>query len=152
MFGKIFKKLIGKSDKKGAPDEKHTNILHEKSEQILHFTKEKFEEARNEFFSLRNKVKNLRETNYSVGLRHLEKGNLSEAIFRFRFMKKFWPDFFDAYYQLAYCLVLDDKLFDARNVLIELLSKKPDYDPKAKELLEIIKNGIEQLHSDAEIS
>lgn len=152
MFGKILKKLIGKSDKKKNTAEKHAGALREKAEKLSHFLEEKFHEAHEEFFILKDKLKNLRETNYKVGLKHLENDNLSEAIFRFRFMKKFWPDFFDAYYQLAYCLVLDNKIFEAKQVLVELLTKNPNYDPKGKELLDEIKKAIDYTDSDAEIS
>ncbi len=152
MFGKILKKLIGKSDNKKNAEEKRVGALREKVGKLSHFFEEKFYEAHDEFFILKDKFKNLRETNYKVGLKHLENDNLSEAIFRFRFMKKFWPDFFDAYYQLAYCLVLNNKLFDAKQVLVELLSKNPNYDPKGKELLDEIKKAIDHTDSDAEIS
>ena len=79
---------------------------------------------------------------FSNGSKHLANGKLSEAIFRFRFTKKMWPDFFDAYYSLAYCLVLNKKLIEAKKHLEELLAKKPDYNPKAKALLDMINKKL----------
>ena len=81
------------------------------------------------------------ETNYSLGLKHLDKGNVSDAIFRFRFVKRFWPECFDAHYQLAYALTLNKRPFEARKILTELLKKKPDYNIKAQELLDKINRG-----------
>jgi len=118
--------------------------ISEKSDLVVKFFSEKFEATKREIFIIRSKCKNLRETNYNLGLKHLEDGNLGEAIFRFRFTKKFWPDLFDAYYQLAYCLVLNKEMNKAKEVLAELLSKKPDYDDKAQELLKRIDSSLNQ--------
>jgi tetratricopeptide (TPR) repeat protein len=148
MFGKFLKKIIGKSDKKETADSKKPSALKEKSEKISNFIAEKFDQISEEFAVIKDKTKNLQETNYNLGMKHLQNDNLSEAIFRFRFTIKLWPNCFDAYYQLAYCLVLNDKLFDAKIILVELLAKKPDYDSKAKELLDLINQGLEQLNSD----
>ena len=148
MFGKIFKKLLGKKSEKEIADEKILATLREKSSAFAKFIGGAFEACVKEITDIRQKSKNLRETNYQLGLKHIEKGNLPEAIFRFRFIKKFWPDLFDAYYQLAYCLVLNKKYLEASEVLKELLIKDPAYDPKAQEMLThielIIKSKQEQ--------
>ena len=137
MFGKIFKKLFGIS-KKDVDLEKTRTAFHEKSKAFFAFLENGFGAFLKEITDVREKTKNLRETNYKIGLVHLEKGNLTDAIFRFRFIKKFWPDLFDAYYQLAYCLVLDKKYSKAKDVLEELILKNPTYDPKAKEMINYI--------------
>lgn len=136
MFGGIVKKILGKSDKKDTGAEKMAISLRARSEKLTQFLGDKFQLVQDEISDVREKAKNLRETNYNLGLKHLENGRLTDAIFRFRLIKKFWPDLFDAYYQLAYCLVLDDKLDEAKKVLEELLTKNPDYDQKAYDLLE----------------
>lgn len=136
MFSGIVKKLLGRSDKKENGAEKMATSLRARSEKLTQFLGDKFQLVQDEIIAVKEKSKNLRETNYNLGLKHLENGRLTDAIFRFRLIKKFWPDLFDAYYQLAYCLVLDDKLDEAKNVLEELLSKNPDYDQKAYDLLE----------------
>ncbi len=89
---------------------------------------------------MKEKTKDLRSSNYELGLKHLENERLSEAIVRFRIIKKFWPDFYEAYYQLAYCLVLKGKPYEARKSLIELLEKQPNFNPIANELLNYIDN------------
>lgn len=136
MFGGIVKRIFGKSDEKESGAEKMATSLRAKSEKLTQFLGDKFQLVQEEIASLKEKSQNLRETNYNLGLKHLENGRLTDAIFRFRLIKKFWPDLFDAHYQLAYCLVLDDKLDEAKNVLEELLSKNPSYDQKAYDLLE----------------
>ncbi len=88
------------------------------------------------------KCKNLQETNYNLGLKHLNNGRIAEATFRFRFTKKFWPECYEAYYQLAYCFTLDNRLEEAKITLEELLSKKPDHE-KAKDLLNNVNTKIQ---------
>jgi len=149
MFGRIFKKLTGKSDKVENTGAKFGAKLRQKAAEFNTFVSDRVQLVQDEFFTIRSKCGNLRETNYNLGLKHLEKGNLSDAIFRFRFIKKFWPDLFDAYYQLAYCLVLNKESQKAKLILEELLQKKPDFDSKAKDLLERINSGTTQPTSDA---
>lgn len=80
-----------------------------------------------EYNLIKNKFDNLLETNYNQGLNHLSNNKISEAIFRFRFIKKFWPNHFDSYYQLAICYLKKEKTAEAKNILQELFTKKPDY-------------------------
>lgn len=148
MIGRIFKKLIGKSEEKETFGGKLAINLREKSARLTEFLGDKLEVAQSEFSVIKQKCKNLRETNYDLGLKHLENGNLTDAIFRFRFIKKFWPDLYDAYYQLSYCLVLNNELKKAKEILEELLIKKPDYDEKAHTLLNQINSALEQPSSN----
>lgn len=109
--------------------------IQQKANVLIKFVQDRVEQTKDEFGDVKSKMSNLLETNYQLGLKHLEKGNISDAIFRFRFIKKFWPNCFDAYYQLAYCLVLNKRNFEAKKILQELLEKDPSYDPKAQALL-----------------
>ena len=81
-------------------------------------------------------------------MNHLEKGNLSDAHFRFFIMTKFWPQFYEAYYQLAYVLILKERPLRAKKVLEDLISKNPEIDPKFHELLEQININIKSLEID----
>ena len=147
MFDRILKKISSKSDDKSEANfgNKFGVKFREKSGKFLHFLEEKSTIIHKEVLAIRKKCENLCETNYNNGLYHIEKGNLSDAIFRFYFIKKFWPNYFDAYYQLAYCLVLNKKLIKAKRVLEELYQKNPNYDQKGKELLERINSNSIQL-------
>jgi tetratricopeptide (TPR) repeat protein len=144
MLGKLIKKIIGRPEKpKENGGAKLALQLREKSEKFSQFLGEQFQLAQEEISIVRKKCKNLRETNYLLGLKHLENGRLTDAIFRFRIIKKFWPDLFDAYYQLAYCLILKNKPQKAKEVLEELLSKKPDYGQAASDLLNHINSSFD---------
>jgi tetratricopeptide (TPR) repeat protein len=147
MIGNILKKLVGKSDKKPKEkpkSEKLAENLRKKSEELTRFLGDKMELVQEEYFSIREKTKNLRQTNYDLGMKHLENGHIDEAIIRFKIIRKFWPDVVDAQYQLAYCLVLKEKFKEAKKVLDQLLSKNPDYNQKAHDLLGQI-NSLEEL-------
>ncbi len=147
MIGNILKKLVGKSDKKPKEkpkSEKLAENLRKKSEELTRFLGDKMELVQEEYFSIREKTKNLRQTNYDLGMKHLENGHIDEAIIRFKIICKFWPDVVDAQYQLAYCLVLKEKFKEAKKVLDQLLSKNPDYNQKAHDLLGQI-NSLEEL-------
>jgi tetratricopeptide (TPR) repeat protein len=155
MIVKFVKKFLGKkSEPKEDKTQKFADSLRQKSQEFSDFLSSKITEGQKEFFSIKHKFKDLRKTNYDVGLLHLEKGNLKDAIFRFRFIKKFWPEFFEAYYQLAYCLVLENKLYDAKYVIQELLVKNPDYDlsheKKAHDLLSQINSALEKISHDVQ--
>ncbi len=144
MIKKIFKKLLGfKGDK---VESKVSVSLKGKINNISSFVDEKIDLAKKEYFETREKLGNLRETNYSQGLRYIEKGHLKDAVFRFRFIKKFWPEMHDAYYQLAYCLYLRKKPYEAKAVLIELLQKNPQFGEKANHLLVKIEQSIDNAY------
>ena len=108
------------------------------------FLGNKFENVVREFGEIREKAKDLSTTNYKLGLKHLEKGNLSEAVFRFKMVKKFWPENYEAYYQLAYALVLSKKMIEARKVIDELLAKDRSYEPKVLALLNSVDVDCDQ--------
>jgi tetratricopeptide (TPR) repeat protein len=134
MFDFIIKKIAKKdanSQKKGSQIGRKFRENSKKASELLD-TKLQF--AKKEFFVIKDKCKNLQQTNYQLGLHHLEKGNLSEAVFRFRIIKKIWPEFLDAYYQMAYALFLRKKFKLAKDVLNELLAKNPSH-LQAQELL-----------------
>lgn len=116
MF-KIFRKMIVGTPKEPEVGEIKLSLMdkiHTKAEALFGFVQTKAKETVDEFGDVRSKVSNLLETNYNLGLRHLEKGNISDAVFRFRFVKKFWPEYLDAYYQLGYALALNKRPFEAK--------------------------------------
>lgn len=138
---KMLKNIVQKfvSGKKNKQDKKTgaeaASNLKQTAGKFSNFIDQKLELIQKEFFIIKEKCQDLRETNFNLGVKHLENGKLPEAIFRFRLIKKIWPDFYDAYYELAYCLVLHEKPHKAKKILEELLQRKPDYDPVAQNLL-----------------
>ena len=122
--------------------EKTESAFSQKIDKISDFFSEKFDFAKEEFFVIKEKFKNLRETNYNLGLSLLESGRISEAIFRFRFTKTFWPDLIDAHYQLAYCLALNGRFFEAKKTLQKLLLTHPSCEKKVFDLLKEVESKI----------
>jgi transcription termination factor NusB len=58
-----------------------------------------------------NKLRNLTETNYLLGLHHSRLDNMSDAELRFRIVLFLNPQHTDALYQLAKCLFIRDQKF-----------------------------------------
>ena len=85
----------------------------------------------------RMKFGNLYQTNYNTGMYHFNHGNLWDATFRFKIIKKFWPNELEGQYMYAYCLILQGLNNDAEKVLTEILKKDSSY-IEAEELLEKI--------------
>jgi hypothetical protein len=82
------------------------------------------------------KSKHLYETNIDNGLYHLKKGNLWDAVFRFKIVSVFWKGKEEGKYYFAYCLVLIGKINDAKS----LLGTIPNFS-KTEELLTRLENG-----------
>lgn len=127
MFKKLFKKKK-KPEKKPLSDK-----IRPKIDKVSSW----FDGIVKELLVMREKAKDLLTTNMKLGFKHLEDGNLTDATFRFRFVKFFWPKHYEAYYYLAYCLILNKKEAKARKILEELLEKDPD-NAKAIQLLQKI--------------
>ncbi len=144
MIGGLFKKILGKPEEKQNAGSKLALKFREKSQKFANFLNDSLETAKQEYYSIKEKSKNLQKTNYELGLKHLEDGNISEAIFRFRIVKKFWPDLLEANYYLAYCLFLKDRKFEAKKLLEEFIKRNPNVDDKTILLLENINAGLEQ--------
>ncbi len=146
IFSKFFTKKTDPKQTEQAPDlakkdEKKVNKFHQKIDQVTALSKNLYQKFLEEVEQIKIKLNNLLETNYKLGLSHIERGNISDAIFRFKFIKRFWPHCFDAYYQLAYAYVLYRKPYRAKEILKELIEKCPDYADKANELLNQIENS-----------
>ncbi len=138
----LLKKFFRKKEEQNLEQKQRPeNKFHKKIDSALKFGEAKLEEAKSEYSIIKDKLLNLLDTNYQLGLRHIERGNLSEAIFRFKFIKLFWPSCFDAYYQLAYALILAKRPYQAKKILNELVIRNPDYTDKANALLASIENA-----------
>jgi thioredoxin-like negative regulator of GroEL len=122
IFGP-FKKMLGVDKKPEIVKEEPKINLANKFQQLSDFVHNKVQESVSEFGIIRQNMK------------HLERGNLSEAIFRFKMVKKFWPENYEAYYQLAYCLIMDEQTEKAQEVIDELLLKNPASQEKITNLL-----------------
>jgi tetratricopeptide (TPR) repeat protein len=147
MIKNLLRKLFLKKQK--VEEENKTSsaqIFKEKAEILSSTLTNSIKKAREEFSLMRKKCENLLETNYNLGIFHLEKGNLRDAIFRFKFIKKFWPNHTPSIYQLAYCLMIDKKTHQAKEILEELIKKDPNYQD-AVVLLNHIKSVLKNQNS-----
>lgn len=149
MFDKAFKSISPKkkteeSEKSDKSRSETKPTILDKSQDFINLVSDKFDKIRSEFYLIKEKCNNLLETNYKLGLKHLENGNLREATFRFRFIKKFWPQHLDSQYQLAYCLALSNKKREAKEILEKILAKDPSYNQQAKDLLNNINSNKEE--------
>jgi tetratricopeptide (TPR) repeat protein len=143
MIGGFVKKFIFKKSD-NVPEENKEGLaiaLRQKSQELTDGILNKIDSVKEELATMKEKYDNLLETNYNLGLKHIENGNLSEAIFRFRFIRKFWPEHYDSYYQLAYCLVLNRKSVEAKIVLEELIKKNPQHQA-GQDLLQLIESDL----------
>lgn len=148
-MGFLKKIIFGKSKQEPNTGERIATKIKEKSQKVFGAVNEKFNQAVDEIFLIRKKFGNLLETNYQLGLTHLEKGNLSDAIFRFRFIKKFWPEHYQSYHQLAYCLLLDDNPQEAEDILVELMNKNPNCDQLTQDLLVRVRQAIKNKNAQS---
>jgi tetratricopeptide (TPR) repeat protein len=122
-------------DVEAAPDGAKGGVLEHKIDKLSNFIDHFWASVIVEYRIVKEKFQDLSKANYDLGIRHLEEGNIKEAIFRFKITKKFWPHNYDAYYQLIYCLILDNEFEDAQKVIDELLIKNPSYKEKIDQLL-----------------
>ena len=149
MIKFLIDKALGKKSENEKKSDKIASKIKNNVKSFSGFLSEKTDLAVKEYASIKEKSKNLVETNYKLGISHLEKGNLNDARLRFFIMTKFWPKFYEAHYQLAYILILKDKPLKAKKVLEEVIAKNAELDPKFQELLNEINANIKSFEIDA---
>ena len=125
-----------------------------------------FKEKANLFFkeckTARFKLRDIPGTNYDLGLLHMKRGNISDAIMRFRMVIFLSPKKVDSYYNLGRCLIMsgdndnaktqfekalyiDDKFAEAKY----MLEKLQDPSGVKKIPTKIIKDIVENLEERA---
>ena len=136
IYNKITKK---KKERKPNNAENVAKGLRDKSQIFSEFLSKKFDNIIAESKLIKLKSKNLEETNFKLGRMHIEKGNIKEASFRFFLITKFYPNNYDAKYELSYCYALRKKYAKSQKILEIILKKYPNYSKKALGLLENVK-------------
>lgn len=94
-----------------------------------------------EFYVIKEKLKDLAKTNYELGLFHLDKGNINDAKIRFIIVIKLRPEFALAHYHLARCYILNISFTKAKNELETALSLDPTL-KEAQYRLDLINNSL----------
>jgi outer membrane protein assembly factor BamD (BamD/ComL family) len=90
----------------------------------------------NESKLIREKLQDLEKTNYDLGLKHIEKGNFKEALFRFKIVRKYWPKNYEAHLKLIYCCYLINNEEYAQKASKYLISLNPNFESKIFETKE----------------
>ncbi|MFT6077661.1 MAG: tetratricopeptide (TPR) repeat protein [Myxococcota bacterium] len=133
MFG-LFKSIKRTAGFDQENKESGNNVIKKSSRKLSKFVDNFFSKKVEEFKMIFEKSKDLSTTNYNLGMKYLDEGNLKEAIFRFKVTKKFWPENYEACYQLAVCLMLDGKTDKAKKVIDQLIQKAPHYQKRISSL------------------
>jgi tetratricopeptide (TPR) repeat protein len=112
-------------------NQENTSIKDKISSSMQKFSQEVSVSVKNTLDDLslmHKKSKNLLQTNFELGLYHLNNGNIKEAHFRFFIISKFWPKFENGLYYYAYILTLKQQYLKAQNIIekIFLLNNNPN--------------------------
>ncbi len=78
-----------------------------------------------EYQDTKTKLQDIPQTNYELGLRHLGKRNLVDAIMRFKMVIKLREKDFNSYYYLAQALILADRKDEAQKYIKSALILEP---------------------------
>jgi ubiquinone/menaquinone biosynthesis C-methylase UbiE len=84
------------------------------------------------FFSFKKKITNLLQTNYDLGIFHLNQHNINDSILRLKIVLFFNPKHFSAKYYLAICFYIKNQSQKAKRLLNEIIQadknlKAPHY-------------------------
>lgn len=99
------------------------NLFYLRIKNIPSWYKNKILELKNYYYDCKYKFKNLKDTNYELGVNHLYRGNLNDALFRFKLVDKFLTSQEPKiYYQLAWTYFLKNNYSKA----LEYITKSTD--------------------------
>lgn len=84
-----------------------------------------------EFILSLNKLKNLTKTNFNLGLYHLNKNNLNDAILRFNLVNWLTPNYAESHYYLACSYYLKKEYKKSKKHFLKTLELEPNHE-KAK--------------------
>lgn len=99
------------------------------------FIKDQIQRVKNEFVALREKLKNISDSNMKLGIFHLRSGNYRDAIFRFKLVEKYLdPNNKLAFYWLGWIYFLKQ---DYKNSIINLVKSGNEDDVN---LLQFVKS------------
>jgi predicted TPR repeat methyltransferase len=94
------------------------------------------------------KLANLSKTNFDLGLYHFEKGNISDAIFRFKLLRRFDNGYEDLDYLLGRCYLEQSKYDKAKFFLnMYIASNKPKLKEEAIYCMKIVDNDVNNIKS-----
>jgi predicted TPR repeat methyltransferase len=89
--------------------------------------KQKFNDFLTECSQSKDKLKDIPGTNYNLGLAHMQRGNIEDAVLRFRMVIFLTPENIGARYYLARCLLLLGEEENAKEQFNLVLKSQADY-------------------------
>jgi predicted TPR repeat methyltransferase len=114
--------------------EKVKRLFSFSGEDVSKFLHQKRSALLEEFQDVREKLKDLGGTQFNLGKFHFSRGNVPDAILRFRLTQYLKPELPEAYYFLGRCYLLQEKINVARIQFIKALQLQSDY-PEATYML-----------------
>lgn len=91
-------------------------------------------------------IRDLKDTNYKLGMLHYENGNLPDAIFRFKLLRYFYPDLLQLNYFIGRCYIEKNQKDKAANYIdLYLKSNHKEYISEALFCLNIAQNKSEKI-------
>lgn len=99
-----------------------------------------------QFSGLSGKLHDLRGTNYKLGMEHYERGNFPDAIFRFKMLKRFYPDMKEADYFIARSYFENGNENSAKQFISEYLkSQDQKYRVEAEYTYDVLENRVQNI-------
>lgn len=119
------------------------DTLKKKTTGLLGALERKIKELPDHYAIVREKMKDLTKTNTELGFRHLELGNISDAVMRFKMVLRwFGPDHPPAVYGLACCRKEEGNYEDAIRLFKQAIELKNNDYPEAEYALAQIDSSV----------
>ncbi|MCE3232843.1 MAG: biotin biosynthesis protein BioC [Rickettsiaceae bacterium] len=100
--------------------------IKDQSAKFMTLIQKKWQEFLQDCDEAREKLKDIPGTNYKLGILHMRRGNVSDAIMRFRMVIFLTPEHVGARCQLAKCLLMVNEEESARDMLQKVLEMDKD--------------------------
>lgn len=142
MFGRVKSIIAGKNLSKNSSNKKPSaSAIKDGANKVSSLVKDGLVNFVSDLKIMREKSKDLLKTNVNLGLKHLNDDNISDAIFRFRVVSIFWPNYVKTYYYLAHCYILKNRYRKADIAIKKLLEMDPTYSSKVQSMIAKINRG-----------
>lgn len=154
MFKFKFIKILGNKKPEDENLEEPKESIVEKSKNFISRFLSNFDSFKNslinDIITTIEKLKNLEETNYKLSVRLIKENRIDEAIFRLKFLLKFWPNNIKGKFNLAYCYYLKHKYEDSLKY-INIIMENGDIDEKLKEKTLKLNEKVTEIINQASI-
>lgn len=99
------------------------------------------EGVKSELGSLKDRVHDLKGTNYSLGMMHYKSGNMTDALLRFKMLKKFYPEMIELDYLIGRAYIENSEDVKAKPFIESYLkSQDQKYRKEAEYCYDVLEN------------